>query len=149
MVDNAGSEQPPIDIGSEQPPPREILESSGYIITIDRERVKQLKLPDEMTTWLTQLPEQLQFDHPITLIVGDNGSGKTSFARAILEARRQEFEKKHNGAQVSGIEIHEDEPAYLLAQAITVNESRTTPGFRGEFIDGSGVMAEIKRWADD
>ena len=55
-----------------------------YEIGIDRRKIAKLQgIPEPMMDWLLRLPERLEFKEPITLVVGENGSGKTSLARAI------------------------------------------------------------------
>jgi predicted ATPase len=118
-----------------------------YEVSIDREKIAALRgVPAEMKDWLMRLPEQLHFDS-VTLIVGENGSGKTSFARAVLDARKQAFQAQYPNSKGMGLMLDPEEPANALQGALKCAENRDVPKFMAVFIEGSEVMSEVRRWA--
>lgn len=132
------------------PEKKEKLPHAIYEMRIDQKEIaKQEGIPEEMKEWLARLPESIRFKEQITLIVGENGSGKTSFARAILAARSKALEEQNPDAKISGIQINQEEPANALQQIISLDETRKDPNFHATFIEGVEVMSEIRRWAKE
>src|SRR5687768_4904551 len=70
---------------------KEGLSAARLTANLDKEKLAALKSADvglrqpltELVDRLMRLPETLDFQPGITLLVGDNGSGKTSLAKAI------------------------------------------------------------------
>lgn len=119
-----------------------------YKVWIDREKLAKLDgIPDVMRDWLMRLPEHLHFKYPIILIVGENGIGKTTFARAIINSRAKALKVANKEARNFGLELNKDEPASALVDALTSSEVRRGENFRAIFIEGSEVTSEIRRWA--
>lgn len=115
-----------------------------YNLSVNREKLLELpEIPEEMKEWLTRLPEHLNFKEPITLIVGENGSGKTSFARAIMIARQKNLKIQYPNAKNFGLQLDPGEPAGILENALVCTEARKDANFSATFIEGS----EIRRWA--
>lgn len=123
-----------------------------FEVSIDREQVVQSELPNQMKDWLVRLPERLDFQEPVTLIVGPNGSGKTQFARALIEtvavARNKHIEEAELVNRQT-TDFNEDSPAAQLLPSIRVSVPNSEN--RGAFptnIDGTEIMHETKRWAE-
>ncbi|MBI2798005.1 hypothetical protein HYX70_01725 [Candidatus Saccharibacteria bacterium] len=105
-----------------------------------------------MKDWLLRLPEKLSFDEQVTLIVGPNGSGKTQFARALMEAIavvRNAHVDEDIPIHRQTIEFNEDSPAAKLLPALQVGVPRgENRGAHPTDIDGAEIIHETKRWAE-
>jgi predicted ATPase len=118
-------------------------------LSLDRETIADSKLPDHMKDVIGHLPEKLVFAEPVTLIVGENGAGKTSLARAILgtlSAARQAIKPdgRHNA-----LRLHEGEPAEAIATAIKVSDADAAKGnILAALIDGTQITNHARQWAE-
>ncbi len=76
-----------------------LVEQAELVLSIDKQKLKSLELPSKLEhlreTYM-KLPERLEFQPGVNLIFGPNGSGKTTFSRAIyyaIEARERYDER--------------------------------------------------------
>jgi predicted ATPase len=123
---------------------KERLGHSGFEVRVDKAMLETSGLSDEMREWLTQLPDTLTFDEPVTLIVGQNGSGKTQFARAILAA----VSNNRVGIDARNMDylLDKGEPAEMIAPALSLVEPPSGNCISG-FIEGADVMHGSRQWA--
>ncbi len=70
-----------------------LVEQAELVVGIDRAKLQALELPaklEHLRETFMRLPERLEFRPGVNLIFGPNGSGKTTFARAINYAIESE-----------------------------------------------------------
>ena len=117
----------------------------SYQVKVDKEMLASAEsLPPDMKEWLDKLPETLTFDEPVTLIVGKNGSGKTQFARALVET----LAANREGADPRSMDFYLDdgEPAEAIAGALKLGAARKGNMING-FLEGSELMFKSREWA--
>lgn len=117
-----------------------------YEIKIKKENIEGLEIPEQIRDWLMCLPEALRFDKPVTLIVGENGSGKTSMAKAILNARARAAQEKDPKANVFDLILDKEEPAALLRNVLECTEERRGGNFEAYLIEGTDVISRMRDW---
>lgn len=132
------------DKGIQEVSRKEVPASRGFDLTVDREKLAQLDVPEGMKSWLTKLPERLRVREAVTLIVGENGTGKTSLARAIASALGKTRPPDDKSMKLY---LNDGEPAQAIVQALT---PLGTPkgNLLAAFMDGSKIMREAKEWQD-
>ncbi len=117
-------------------------------LSFDREKIATSELPEEMKDWLMRLPENLNFTDPVTLIVGDNGTGKTSIARGIVAALSRARMAANPEGRFNDLYLENGEPANAIADAINVSVEDAAKGnIITTFIEGSEVMFKSREWA--
>lgn len=85
------------------PAPQEALrEQERFTVSFDREKLLALRdvAPEgaqEVIDVMLRLPEQMHFQPGATLVVGENGAGKSTFAKAVYFARRMEENRLNGG----------------------------------------------------
>ncbi len=128
----------------DSPEGKEQLEYQGFEVKVDKAKLEAADLSPEMLEWLTKLPDTLVFDEPVTLIVGQNGSGKTQFARALLAT----LSNSRVGTDTRSMDfrLDNDEPAELIAPALSMAEPPSGNIISG-FIEGADVMHGSRLWA--
>jgi predicted ATPase len=122
---------------------RKEVRSQGFEVLVDRQKLAELDgIPDHMMEWLSKLPETLHFNEQITLIVGENGSGKTQFARAlteVLKRNREDFDGRVHGL------VLRDEPSAEIPKALSLSMPRKGNYFAA-FVEASSIMHEGREW---
>jgi len=151
---NNGSEQQSTNSGAElahelqqiSPEQGERVRDSGFSIGIDKEKVRQAEdIPDGVKEWMTQLPEQIDFKDPVTLVVGENGQGKTVFARGVLVALGSANEGRRS---MSLLLDKEGEPAAGIAGALEV-QSQPEGNVIAKILEGAEVMSASRQWTQE
>ncbi|MCA9332906.1 AAA family ATPase [Candidatus Saccharibacteria bacterium] len=101
----------------EIPKPKEALvEQAELVIGIDRSKLSELRLSprlEHLRETFQKLPERLEFRPGVNLIFGPNGSGKTTFTRAIHYAI-----EAHDRYQDRILEGDSEEDAINFANAV-------------------------------
>jgi predicted ATPase len=123
----------------------EELSFPTYEVTIDKSMLEGL--PEVMREWLERLPDTFAIDEQATLIVGDNGSGKTTLAKAISLARAMESKTNNPSLRQGSLILPNEDPAVLLAKALTIREEGAESYHLGTFIDGPEVIGHMRAWA--
>ncbi len=125
-------------------PERRDSVSKSFEISIDKQKLAEADVPDVVKEWMMRLPETLAFDQPITLVVGENGAGKTQFARAVvtnLGAHREGADPRNKVFR-----LDDDEPAVAIAS--TIKPTQAPQGnLLSAFIEGPEVMSGMREWA--
>lgn len=128
---------------------------------LEDDNEKEQKIPSQqedlrrMLDRFLQLPDRLSFQAGITLIVGENGEGKSTFARALFIAL------KYPNASTSVVpsRIHTYEEVWMaqsglapvIAQTLTITDMKS--GLFRQFIDcpetyGERTQTEAQHWTD-
>jgi polynucleotide 5'-kinase involved in rRNA processing len=104
----------------EGPESAETLKSESISIGIDKAKIAGSDMSEEMKDWIMKLPETLTIDSPVTLIVGENGSGKTSFARGLMDrmVRTRAEQSGDSDPLVGSWEAKPGDPAYVYLQRL-------------------------------
>lgn len=124
-----------------------IKPSSGLSVSIDREKLLSTELPQhiesprkqqelrDMLENFAKLPERLDFTPGITLIVGENGGGKSTLARALFLAAQY---ADHRELFVSRGST--EEQAQETALHVTFADSQSSAGIETSL---SGIAREV------
>lgn len=123
---------------------REAQEFEPIKVEVDHEKLADTELPPEMD-WVRSLPETLSLDEPITLIVGENASGKTQFSRALL--KRLSVDREGGDTRSRAVLLGDEEPAQALAEAIRLGEPRKG-NLIANFMEGQEVMYKSREWQE-
>lgn len=127
---------------------KEQLKPPAYEITINREKIAGLDISEEMKGWLRRLPETIKFEDQVTLIVSeDNGVGKTSLGKAIMNARANYLKQRYPEAKIMDLFLEKNEPAAQLVDILQCVETRKNPNFKAYSIDGEEISRRMKEWA--
>lgn len=119
-----------------------------YKVSIDKIRIATAELPECIKAWMLELPDTLIFDESVTLIVGDNGEGKTSFARALVHAIGQARIAGRPEGRSMILWLNDGEPAQAIAEALSVSVDQSQQGpIITAFIEGAEIMYKSREWA--
>ncbi len=112
-------------------------QSVGYGVSVDKERLLATELPPHITDQakinqlgamienFSKLPERLQFEPGITLIVGNNGTGKSTLSRALHLASTYAEVVNYKIARGASPEDARKSAAYIVDKP-TYKENNTT-----------------------
>jgi predicted ATPase len=93
-----------------------------------------------------RLPESIEFKPGITLIVGENGHGKTTFAKALLYATKKQYEIEYEGLSPESAEEEVFNPRGGMASDIFELRKAKLATTVARAIDVSSLVVRGEKW---